>query len=331
VGRNGARAGAQTLNLLATPAVAEVLRSLAEGPKGLTELRRTTGVPAQTTLRAQLKRLADLRAIEKHRRSAFPGALDYELAEAGHDLVFVAEALEAWIDGSPIGHMPLGELAAKTTVKALVEAWSTSVLRVLAVRPRTLTELSQVISSVSYPSLERRLGALRLAGLVEARAANGPGNPYGVNPWLRRGVAPLIAAADWERRHRPDQTPPFGQLEQETFFLLTLPMLELPKSASGTCRLVADLSISGETRLAGVTADIERGELRACTTRSDGKPDACLVGPSRAWFGAALSGSADSLELSGDRKLARALIAALRAALFPGPAPSAAAAESART
>ncbi len=43
-------------------------------------------------------------------------------------------------------------------------------LRALAAGSLSLTELDRLIGALSYPSLERRLVAMRLAGLVGARA-----------------------------------------------------------------------------------------------------------------------------------------------------------------
>ena len=42
-------------------------------------------------------------------------------------------------------------------------------MRALAARPLSLTELDSLISDLSYPALERRLSSMRIAGLVEAQ------------------------------------------------------------------------------------------------------------------------------------------------------------------
>ena len=76
---NGARSGAQTLGLLATPVNSLILGALADGPKRQVELRRAAGLPAQTTLRAHVKVLSEVKAIAKHRRNRFPGVLEFEL------------------------------------------------------------------------------------------------------------------------------------------------------------------------------------------------------------------------------------------------------------
>jgi DNA-binding HxlR family transcriptional regulator len=302
--------------LLATPLSVQILRALSGGPKQQAELRREAGSPAQTTLRAQLKRLAELGAIEKHRRNHFPGVLEYELTEAGRELLFVAATLEAWLGGAGEGALPLDSSAAKAATRALTEGWSSTMLRALAARPLSLTELDRLIGSLSYPSLERRLAAMRLAGLIEAQPGNGRGRPYAVTEWLRRGIAPIAAAARWERRYLVRSTAPIGRLDAETAFLLAVPLLRLPSGASGSCRIATEMPNGKTRRLVGVVVDVEKGRVASCAAELSGKPDAWVLGSPAAWLNALIEQDADRLELGGDRDLASAVIGGLHNALF---------------
>ena len=100
-------------------------------------------------------------------------------------------------------------------------------LRALASGSLSLTELDGLIGALSYPSLERRLVAMRLAGLVEPVADAAKGIPYAVTGWLRQGVAPLAVAIRWERCYLPDDTEPIKRIDAETGLLLSAPMLRL--------------------------------------------------------------------------------------------------------
>jgi DNA-binding HxlR family transcriptional regulator len=313
---NGARSGAQTLVLLAAPLNVLILQSLHEGPKQQSDLLRTTGAPAQSTLRTQLKRLVEAGTIEKHRRNRFPGVLEYELTPSGHELLFVVAALEGWLCQAPEGELALDSRAAKAPIKALAEGWSTTMLRALAAGPLSLTELDRIISSLSYPALERRLAALRLASLIEARESNGRGTPYAVTNWLRQGVAPLAAAARWERHHAPRTTPPIGRLDVEAAFLLTVPLLQLSADLSGTCRLAVEIPNGRERRAAGVMIDIEEGKITACATRLRVEADAWALGSPRGWLDAVVGRDTAQLELGGDHRLAGAVLHLLHGALF---------------
>jgi DNA-binding HxlR family transcriptional regulator len=317
-GGNGARSGAQTLLLLAAPLNVAILQALAAEAKQQVELRWETGSPAQTTLRAQLKRLVELGAIEKHRRNRFPGALEYELTPRGRELLLVSDALDRWLAIAPDGPLLLGGTAAKAAVKALAEGWSTTMLRALAARALSLTELDRIIGSLSYPSLERRLSALRVAGLVEPQPGDGRGTPYAVTPWLRHGVAPLAVAARWERRHQTPISAPIGRLDVEAALLLAMPLLRLPSELSGRCRLGAELE-NGKCSLAGALVGIQDGRISTCTTKLQGNSDAWALGSASAWLGALIGGDLASLELGGDSKLAGALVDGLHRTLFGGP------------
>ncbi len=316
---NGARSGAQTLILLAAPLNVLILRALAEGPKQQAELRGDTGSPAQTTLRAQLKRLVEINAIAKQRRNHFPGVIDYELSEGGRELLFVIAVLEDWLNRAPNGPLLLEGNAAKAAIKALTEGWSTTMLRVLAAGPHSLTELDRVIGSLSYPSLERRLGTLRFAGQIKARPGSGRGTPYAVTDWLRQGIAPLTAAARWERRRRPHLTAPIGRIDVEAAFLLTLPLLRPPAELAGSCRMAAELSNNGTPRLVGVTVRVDNGAMAACTTTLQGESNAWAHGSAAAWLDAVIERDTAALELGGDCTLARALVDGLYQTLFDAP------------
>lgn len=319
MGVNGvetARSGARALSLLANPLNGIVLRKLADGPKRLVDLRRETGSPAQTTLRAHLKELDQARAIEKRRRDRFPGVLEYELTTAGDDLLFVVDTLDRWLHEAPDGPLDFGSGKGKAAVKSLIESWSSTMLRALAARPLSLTELDRIIGGLSYPSLERRLGAMRLTGQVEPCSGNGKGTPYTPTPWLRRGIGSLASAARWERRHLPDETAPITRIDVEASFLLVLPLLRLPTDISGSCRLGVEMGDGQDRRLVGAMAYLETGKLASCTVRLDRDADAWVTGPTNAWLRAVVGADLDGLELGGDQQLARALVAGMYEALF---------------
>lgn len=306
--------------MLAAPLNVAIVRALADGPKQQIELRRDAGSPAQTTLRAQLKRLVEIGALEKHRRNRFPGTLEYELTPAGRDLASVADALERWLEFAPEGSLPLGDNAARAAIKALAGGWSSTMLRALAARPLSLTELSGVIAALSYPSLERRLSAMRLADLIRSdqSAAASRGNPYAVTEWLRQAIGPLLAAARWERKHGDNDAMPIEPIDVETIFLLTAPLLRLRTSGRGLCRLVAEIP-NGSGRLAGATLEVKDGRASSCTTRLSGDYDASALGSPTAWLDALIERDGDRLELGGDQKLARDVLASLSVALFASP------------
>lgn len=298
------------------PLNVHVLTALADEPKSLVELRRAAGSPPQTTMRGRLRELTELGVVERIQRNGFPGNLDYELGPAGRELQPVARILDAWLAQAPEGPLEPGGPAAKSAIKALVEGWSTTIIRALAARPLSLTELDRLITSLSYPSLERRLGAMRLAGQIEACPGCGRGTPYAVTDWLRMGIAPLAAAARWERKHMPAEATPISRLDIEAAFLMTVPILIIPSHLSGICRLAVEVQSGAEHRLAGVMADTRDGRVISCASRLQGHADASVTGSAAAWLRAAIEGDTDHLEVGGDAQLAATMIDGLHGALF---------------
>jgi DNA-binding HxlR family transcriptional regulator len=302
------RAGAFSLSLLSAPLNVTVLRALEEQPTSLIDLRRAAGSPPQTTMRSHLRALTELGVLERRRERNFPGGVDFELGSAGRDLVDVAKVLSDWLARHPDGHLELGEPAAKSAIRALTDGWSAGIVRALAAKSLALTELSRLITHLSYPSIERRLGAMRLAGLIERCPGNGRGTPYSVTDFLAAATAPLAAAARWERAHKPAEAPPLGRLDVEAGFLLILPRLRLQEELSGTCRLVVELRGNGDRAFAGVLVRVEAGRPVSCKTRLEGDATAWAIGRPPGWFSAILEGDLVELEVGGDCELAYAML-----------------------
>jgi DNA-binding HxlR family transcriptional regulator len=309
------RAGAFGLSLLSNPLNVQVLEALADRRLSLPDLHRAVGLPPQTTLRVYLRTLGEIGVIGRYREPGFPGGVSYELTDSGRDLREAGHILETWLTAAPDRALSLGEPAARGAVKALVDGWSTKVLRALAAKPLSLTELDRLIPSVNYPALERRLGAMRSAGQIRAEQGHAGSRPYKVTDWLRAAVGPLLAANHWEQSRTPDATEPFDRLDAEATFLLAVPMLDLPGGQEGACHLAIEVVDGGRPGVAGVVVNFERG--RPIGFRSDKHTEASTraIGSTSAWL-CAFSGQIDSgLEISGDGDLAHAVVMSLRRTL----------------
>jgi DNA-binding HxlR family transcriptional regulator len=313
---NEVRAGAYGLSLLSDPLDVHVLQALEGGPLPLVDLRRTVGAPPQTTFRKHLKALTSLGILERTSQREFPAAVAYELSPAGFDLMETANAVEGWLATAPDGPLPLGRPAAKSAIKSLVDAWTTKMLRALATRPLSLTELDRLLSGVNYPALERRLAAMRLAGQITAAPARAGSTPYKVTRWLRQAAGPLVAAANWERRHEPSGRERLGRLDVETIFLLAIPLLDLPETVEGSCRFAVEVPNGTQRALAGVVLFIEQGRPIACAADLRAEVDSSVVGPGAAWLNALSGGGESGIEVDGDRDLATVLIVNLRRVLL---------------
>jgi DNA-binding HxlR family transcriptional regulator len=310
--RARARAGAEALGLLAAPLNVQVLKALEPGSSALLDLRYATGSPPQSTMRLYMRTLTGLGAIERMPRREFPTSVDYAITDTGRGLLRVGEVLDEWLRRSPGGALELGSLEARNAIRPLIEGWSTNIVRALAGRSLSLTELDRLIPRVSYPSLERRLGAMRIVGLVDGHRVEGGSTPYCATEWLRRSVVPFIAAVAWERRFLAESAPPIGRLDIEAALLLAIPLLELPKSATGRCRLTVEVQRGGSPAFAGVLVCLEEGEVISCAPNLDGEVEGWISGSPRAWLRRLGSGSGEELELGGDTALAEAILEALR-------------------
>lgn len=315
------RAGGLSLSLLATPLNVHILQALEQEPMPLLALRQAAGAPPQSTMRLYSRTLAELGIINRQRQSAFPGSAEYQITSTGRSLLKVADVLDGWLSAAPRTPIALGTTASKSATKALVEGWGTNIVRAIAAQPLSLTELNKVIPKVSYPSLERRLGAMRLAGLVEPQPSERRGTPYGATDWLRQAVVPMASAAGWERRHRPQGAQPIGRLGVEAAFLLAIPLLEMPPTFSGKYRLAVEVQGGNAPIYAGAWVCFEDGVVVSCSSRLQGDADAWISGTPDAWLRRMSGLPQGGLEMRGDIASAATLLDGLEgiASSFPPP------------
>jgi DNA-binding HxlR family transcriptional regulator len=315
------RAGSRVLGIFESPLNERVLRAHAEGPCRLAELQERIGRPAQTTTRAAVANLCQIGALARRAVGSSSYAVATELSEAGREMLFVADEVEAWLTLGPHGPIPPGSDEARDAVKALAGGWSSTLMRSLAGRSFTLTELAGLIPEVSYAALERRIASMRASGQIEPVEKKGRGTPYVVTDWLRRSIAPLAAAGRWERRYLGEESPPVTAIEVEASFLLTLPLAPLPPYAQGTCVLAAQTDPAepnaGDRRLAGVRVEVAKGGVVSSAVEIGGEPPTWAVGTPAAWFDVVIDGRVDDLRIGGlNPQLALDLVSGLHFALF---------------
>lgn len=320
MGENGLppRAGSAVLMLLSVHLNVLILRALAEGPLRLAGLREEAGGPAQSTLRGNLTKLIEIGALRRRGRSDKPSVLEYELTLLGRDLLFAIDAVEAWLGLAPEEPLALDSPGAKVAIKALVGGWTSTIVRALAARPLTLTELDKLIDGCTYPALERRLSVMRLAGqLGLSDSEDGNGRHYTVEPWLRQAIGPLNVAARCERKHMPAVTAPIARIDLESVFLLVAPLIDLSDDASGFCQLTVEAVDSNSRRAwAGVQLTVEDGSLDSCVARLEPQPVNWAAGTTLAWLDAVIDRDVELLRYGGDRDLGREIVKGLHDALF---------------
>jgi DNA-binding HxlR family transcriptional regulator len=315
------RAGGTVLSLIAGPLSIPILRAHLDGPLRLPDLRERIGGAAQTTLRGQVGNLRGIGALERHVRGGMPYTVENELTDVGRGVLHVAEVVEAWLMRAPQGPIALGSEPAKGAIRALIGGWGSTMLRALAARPLSLTELSSVIGDHSYPALERRLSAMRAARQVEPRPNGGRGaKPYAVTGWTRQAVGPLVAAGRCECEHLPEVTERLTRIDIEAAFLLAVPLVDLEVKRSGDCLLAVDTGTAKNSepndRLAGVHVEIEEGAITNCNSRLEEDPRTWALGSVESWVEAILEGKLERLRIGGDdAPLANAVISGMHTSL----------------
>jgi DNA-binding HxlR family transcriptional regulator len=243
----------------------------------------------------------------------------YRIGSRGREALFVAFVIERWLQNAPQGPVPFESREAESTVVALAKGWSATVVHALAREPLTFAELYEMVEGVSRRALTRRLDAMQDTGQVEALPDGAGGAIYALTDWSRAGIAPLIASARLERRDPTDSMAPIDALDVEAGFRLSLPLLELPKELSGSCRLGLNLEENGGSALTGVTAQIELGRVVSCKAGLETKAGSWAAATASDWLDTVIEPDAKRVRTGGDRWLAATVVTALHKTLFGVP------------
>jgi hypothetical protein len=317
-----ARAGALTLLYLASPMRRSILLAmLAEAATGA-EVMDEVDIPDPDDP-VPLEVIADPYLVEPADPDADPNApigWDTTLrpSRAGEDLLFVGFILERWLGECPDGPLQLGQ-GAGPALSALLGGWSSTAIHALAAKPLTVAQTTEAIGILNHEVVEDRLGEMLSAGLVETLDGDGGNARFGATEWLRKAIAPLAAAARQELRHPLEDTAPISALDVQAAFLLTLPLLELPKDLSGACSLTVDLDDGVLDSPTGVTVRIENGGLASCQVRLDEDVDAWASASAGTWLETVIESDAGQVRSGGDQRLAGALLAGLHETLYGPP------------
>jgi hypothetical protein len=237
----------------------------------------------------------------------------------GMALIQVIEVLKRWLDECPAGPLELGQQAGNA-IAPLVCCWSATVTHALASEPLTLAELDRAVPLLDYDTVEEHVEAMERAGLAEAVGGDGE-TRYALTDWMRRGFAPIAAAARMELHYpEPDVAPPEA-LDVDAAFQLVLPLLWLPPEVSGTCRL--DVRIPGEGDFAvGAMAEVADSRVVSSTPLLEEKPETLITGTPLQWLDTLVDPSSPQLGVAGDLTLVHWLVVALHEVLFRDVAPS---------
>lgn len=98
--------------------------------------------------------------------------------------------------------------------------------------------------------------------------------------------------------------------------LLAVPVLSLPRSSAGLCRLNVELERAGRQQSAGVMVEIDCGRVVACSSRLVGAPTSSASASLGAWLRAVIEGTTRQFSISGHAGLATALLVGLHEFLF---------------
>lgn len=299
------RAGAVTVGLLREAMRAKIMRVMAGR-------YHVPNLPEDYRGEALSGRPAETEEIEEPHDPEYDRK--YTISPRGRARLPIADCIDLWLlkaPGEPLAHE---HSRAEESIELLSQAWGLGIAHSLLIG--NATEESPIgVAGMSARKGKRLLTALGRAGLIEAGAA-GEGRAYAPTAWLRRGVAPILRAAQVEYHDLPEGAMPFEALDFDAAMLLATPLARPSEEHSGRCRLLARIGERGRRERTGVTVEVDGGEVVACERGLDPDADAEASGIAITWLRALSEQRPSRLSYEGDRRLGRDLVAAIAWALF---------------
>ena len=189
------------------------------------------------------------------------------------------------------------------------DKWTLLIVRDLAGGPRRFVELQRVLPGISTEQLRSRLNRMVADGLLTRQRYREvpPRVEYELTE-RARDLLPVIAALGrWGYRWAWGPPRP-GEAVDVGAILRCLPGIDLPTGLRGSVEFVVTRGPDAEDIYLLHIADGTCGYEE----RSAPEADAHIVGPERAWVEAfGIDGSRTELEISGDTRLAEALLDAV--------------------
>ena len=316
-----ARAGALTLSYLTSGLTRDMLRAvLAQAATGiyLVDARELT-VPDRAQRVNEV--FADRYLLEPADPGDDPDDPNTKMqpTPAGREVPLVGASLRTWLRRCPTGPVELGE-GSGDLLWGLLAGWASTVVHAVAAGPRTEEEVREAVGVLDAEEIDARIALLAEEGLLHALpGAESDGETrFEPTDWLRLGIAPLAAAARLELRHPLEDTAPIAAADVEAALRLTLPLLRMKSSLSGSCSLEVELDEGVLGGPVGMTARIEEGRVVACEPGIDPEADAWVAGSTAGWLDAVIDRNQRGLRSGGDWRLPRDLFGGLHKVLFGG-------------
>ncbi len=245
-----------------------------------------------------------------------PGAT-VGVTDAGRDMLDVVGVFTSWLRQCPTGAMDF-EAQAAPSIHALLGGWASATLHAFAAEPLTVAEAGERIGVLGLDAIADRVDALEAQGLLETLPA-GAEPRCAASDWLRRGIAPILAAMRMELRHPLDDAAPIAVADVEAAFRLALPLLRLPADTAGTCALAVQLEREVSETPVGATVRVEEGRVVSLELEIDDSAEALATASAVDWLDTLVEIDVNRVHTTGDRRLAGLLVDGLHETLFGEP------------
>jgi len=307
---------ADLLKLIGTGVSGEILAALAQKPLRTGCLTERVSKCAARTVYRHAGKLAQEGLIVREEGDGVPSVVTYRLSGPGDELFRLLDAhAPCALSETPAGP----EDGWWTSLALLGEMWSSGWLAELSSGPRSLTELSELTSGMSFHQVNRRVHLLCERGLLCESAHTGRGKRYKLTESTRRRMALIAGIGSWRERHGDAETQRgLTGPETATVLRVALPLVRL-RDQPGTQIMLGVVSAHGASGGRGtevLLVKVGRGGYLRCVSESNRPADAWAAGTVDLWLSALIDGNRDRMRMGGNVAAIETCLAELRTVLW---------------
>lgn len=186
--------------------------------------------------------LLKLKAVRRIVPESGRRAVFYAITGSGTEMLPIVDATELW---GELGQGTDGGFEAVRDYRLISKSnrfWTDTVMIRLGLRESTLGQLAdQLAPAISQSQLRRLLKHCYSLGLVTRHARPGESAYYGLTPWGRQMIRPVIIAHNWELRHIPERAAALPMINAQSGLKVTAELLRLPETFRGPVEFSGEL------------------------------------------------------------------------------------------
>lgn len=270
---------------------------------------------APRTVYRRARYLSELGLIDREEVRGVPSAVIHSLSPAGRDLRDVIESYEELCLRWGSGPAARGD-SLWPRCELLGGMWGGGWIEMLSHADRSITELTEAPSALTFHQVNRLTHKLRSWGLLDESSAPGGRRRYQLSDRASHAAGLIAALGRWRANHVDAAGPGLTALEVSTILRVAMRLLRLPDHPSRAIRIgvIGPADAAGKRGSESFTAQVS--DSGAVGSVEDEVASGWALATADAWIAAILDGGEGKIRAGGEVELVEDFLKQLHEVLW---------------